>query len=99
MELFVFDHVPDNKLAYAALFSPVANPAEIKKRIIDASKIEGEDGDKERDAVNFAFIDASLVCPAPPSAQSSFMKCFFYSWTTDNKQTTSGNSHSPSCTR
>ncbi|THV07436.1 CGI-121-domain-containing protein [Dendrothele bispora CBS 962.96] len=61
MQSFVFDHIPNNNIAYFALYSPVQNPAELKRRIIEAAKIEGEEGDKERDAVNFAFIDASLI--------------------------------------
>ncbi|KAG7096484.1 hypothetical protein E1B28_003914 [Marasmius oreades] len=63
MESFVFDHVRGvgSDSAYVALYSPVANASAIRKRIMDASKMEGEEGERERDAINFAFIDATLI--------------------------------------
>jgi len=47
---------------YIALFRGVSNAAALKSRIIAASTAEGEFGEKEREAVNFSFIDARLVC-------------------------------------
>lgn len=44
-----------------ALFRNVANAGAAKARIIAAATAEGEAGDAEREAVNFAFIDARLV--------------------------------------
>ncbi|KAJ8085805.1 hypothetical protein PM082_004623 [Marasmius tenuissimus] len=61
MESFTFDHVAGAGTAHVALFSSVSNASSIRKRIIDASRMEGNDGEKEREAVNFAFIDATLV--------------------------------------
>ena len=55
MESFRFNH--NNNVAYALLFSPVNDPGKIKQRIIDAAKAD----DQDRDAVNFSFIEASLV--------------------------------------
>ncbi|KAJ3756524.1 kinase binding protein CGI-121-domain-containing protein [Lentinula raphanica] len=57
MELFRFNHY----VAYALLFSPVNDPGQIKKRIIDAARATGSEGEEEREAVNFSFIDASLI--------------------------------------
>lgn len=64
MELFTFDHVRGvgSDTAYVALFSSVYNAANIRKRIVNASILAGDEGEEERDAVNFAFIDATLVC-------------------------------------
>lgn len=59
MESFRFNH--NKNVAYALLFIPVNDPGKIKQRIIDAAKIEGPEGDEEREAVNFSFIEASLV--------------------------------------
>ncbi|KAF9076693.1 kinase binding protein CGI-121-domain-containing protein [Rhodocollybia butyracea] len=59
MESFRFSHT--NNVAFALLFYPVNNPGKIKQRIIDAAKVEGTEGDHERDTVNFSFIEASLI--------------------------------------
>ncbi|GAW02186.1 CGI-121-domain-containing protein [Lentinula edodes] len=58
MESFRFNH---NNAAHAMLFYPVSNPDKIKQRIIDAAKSKGHEADEEREAVNFSFIDASLI--------------------------------------
>ncbi|KAE9399128.1 CGI-121-domain-containing protein [Gymnopus androsaceus JB14] len=55
MESFRFNH--NDNVAYALLFSPVNDPGKIKQRIIDAAKAD----DQDRDAVNFSFIEASLI--------------------------------------
>lgn len=59
MESFRFYH--NNNVAYALLFTSVNDPGKIKQRIVDAAKIEGPEGEEEREAVNFSFIEASLV--------------------------------------
>jgi EKC/KEOPS complex subunit CGI121/TPRKB len=62
MESLHFPHFQVNySNAYIALFRNVSNSENLKNRIISASITEGELGDKEREAVNFAFIDARLV--------------------------------------
>ncbi|KAF9268412.1 CGI-121-domain-containing protein [Marasmius fiardii PR-910] len=63
MESLTFDHVRGvgSDTAYVALYSSVTNAATIRKRILDASRMEGKDGERERDAMNFAFIDATLI--------------------------------------
>ena len=52
---------PHHSHVHVALFRNVSNSADLKSRIIGASTSEGEEGEKEREAVNFAFIDARLV--------------------------------------
>ncbi|KAF5390473.1 hypothetical protein D9757_005239 [Collybiopsis confluens] len=59
MQTFRFDH--DRYSAYALLFSPVRDPGKIKQRIVAAANIQGSEGDQERDAVNFAFIEPALI--------------------------------------
>jgi EKC/KEOPS complex subunit CGI121/TPRKB len=62
METFTFTQFsPDRSKAYVALYTDVRNAGELRKRIVDASGAEGEEGERQRDAVNFAFIDARLV--------------------------------------
>ena len=62
MESFTLAHVPqDLSVVYTALYTSVTNSAEIRKRIVAAATEEGEAGDREREAVDFAFIDAKLV--------------------------------------
>lgn len=44
-----------------ALFTVVENAAQLRARIVQAATLTGTDGDLEREAVNFAFVDARLV--------------------------------------
>ncbi len=59
MESFAYPHF--SSIAHVALFNCVTNAAELRARIVRASNLEGNEGDAEREAVNFAFIDARLV--------------------------------------
>jgi hypothetical protein len=59
MESFAYPHFSSK--AHVALFNCVTNAAELRARIVRASTLEGDEGDAEREAVNFAFIDARLV--------------------------------------
>jgi len=62
MDSLHFPHFQvDHPYAYLALFRNVSNSEKLKKRIVSASVTEGELGDQEREAVNFAFIDARLI--------------------------------------
>jgi len=61
MNTTAFSHfTPNHSQAYIALFRNVSNASDIKTRIISAAAA-GDAGEKEREAVNFAFIDARLV--------------------------------------
>ncbi|KAM5540629.1 hypothetical protein V8D89_005660 [Ganoderma adspersum] len=63
MQTFRYPHLPQElSTVHVALFTNVANSADIRSRIIRASQLQGPDGDVERNAVNFAFIDARLIC-------------------------------------
>ncbi|KAN0140165.1 Kinase binding protein CGI-121 domain containing protein [Lactarius tabidus] len=59
MESFAYPHFSSK--AHVALFNCVTNAAELRARIVRASTLEGDEGDAEREAVNFAFIDARLI--------------------------------------
>ncbi|KAF8164797.1 kinase binding protein CGI-121-domain-containing protein [Crassisporium funariophilum] len=62
MESLYFRHFQaKHSCAHVALFRNVSNAGTLKKRIIAASTAEGQHGEQERDAVNFAFIDARLI--------------------------------------
>ena len=62
MDFFHFPHHHSSQsVAHFALFRDVKNSQALRKRIIAAATIEGAPGDQEREAVNFAFIDARLV--------------------------------------
>ncbi|KIP10554.1 hypothetical protein PHLGIDRAFT_22190 [Phlebiopsis gigantea 11061_1 CR5-6] len=65
MESFCYPQFPPQfTTVYVALFTEVENAAELKKRLVAASVMPGEEGDIEREAVNFAFIDARLITSA-----------------------------------
>ncbi|KAI9466554.1 CGI-121-domain-containing protein [Lactarius psammicola] len=59
MESFAYPHF--SSIAHIALFNRVTNAVELRTRIVRASNLEGDEGDAEREAVNFAFVDARLV--------------------------------------
>ena len=64
MHSFRYSHFPDDCSAvHVALFTNVKNSADTRSRIVRASQLEGPDGETEREAVNFAFVDARLVRP------------------------------------
>ncbi|KDN48042.1 hypothetical protein RSAG8_03058, partial [Rhizoctonia solani AG-8 WAC10335] len=52
---------PELSRVHIALFTNVQNAAELRSRLIKASTMEGEEGEKEREAVNFAFVDAAPI--------------------------------------
>lgn len=59
METFTFQHL--DKVAYISLYKDVKNGEDIRQRIVNASKLADGAEPEEQQAVNFAFIDASLV--------------------------------------
>lgn len=46
---------------HVCLFLDFHEGAKLKSRLITAAGLDGASGDAERERVNFAFIDASLV--------------------------------------
>ncbi|KAH9986800.1 kinase binding protein CGI-121-domain-containing protein [Russula vinacea] len=59
MESFAYPHF--SSTVHVALFIHVTNAANLKARIVRASTLEGTEGQVEREAVNFAFVDARLI--------------------------------------
>ena len=92
METFTNPHFPKNlSVAHVALYAPVNNAKELRSRIIQAATLEGDEGEQERQAVNFAFIDARLV--------SRFWLCCLSSADEreDYQQAASPGGHIPGC--
>jgi EKC/KEOPS complex subunit CGI121/TPRKB len=56
-----FDYPQFSSTVHLALFNHVTNAAKLKARIVCASTSEGTEGQIEREAVNFAFVNARLV--------------------------------------
>ncbi|KAJ7164708.1 kinase binding protein CGI-121-domain-containing protein [Mycena crocata] len=46
---------------HAALYTNVSESDLLRKRLVAASTAEGPDGERERDALNFSFIEARLI--------------------------------------
>ncbi|GAA5974621.1 hypothetical protein JCM5350_001222 [Sporobolomyces pararoseus] len=60
MEAYSLQHA--DCTVYLALFRRVQNAQSLRQRLISASTLpESDDGDKERAAVDYAFIDASMI--------------------------------------
>lgn len=74
METFSFPQFsPDRSTVHVALFTDVTNSTSLRKRIVDAAAAQGEAGEREREAVNFGFIDARLVGHAAVYCASSVL--------------------------
>lgn len=76
MESFVYPHF--SSTVHVALFKSITNATELRARIVRASTLEGIEGEVEREAVNFAFINARLVCykRRPPSRTIVIESCW-----------------------
>ncbi|KAK0191588.1 kinase binding protein CGI-121-domain-containing protein [Armillaria mellea] len=61
MDIVTFSHLHRNQVAHVALYSPVNNASDIRNRIVAAARADGHEGEKERDEMNFAFVDATLI--------------------------------------
>ncbi|RDB15625.1 hypothetical protein Hypma_004011 [Hypsizygus marmoreus] len=62
IETFTFPQFsPDRSVVHVGLYTNIKNAAGLRKRIIGAAGMQGEEGDREREAVNFAFVDARLI--------------------------------------
>lgn len=62
MERYAYPQFPQEVSAvHVALLQDVQNVASLRARLIKAASMAGPEGDVEREAVNFAFIDARLV--------------------------------------
>ncbi|KAI0077604.1 CGI-121-domain-containing protein [Panus rudis PR-1116 ss-1] len=63
MESFYYpQHPPESSYVHVALFTNVTNASELRDRLVKAASMAGPEGVAEREAVDFAFIDATLVC-------------------------------------
>lgn len=67
MQVLAFNHFSPPRYAYVSLYNTVNDPGSLKKRIIAASKA----GPEEQAAVNFSFVDASLVRPSDICCRSN----------------------------
>ncbi|KAJ7505576.1 kinase binding protein CGI-121-domain-containing protein [Mycena galericulata] len=62
MQSYQLAHFPPQlSFVHAALYTNVSDSDLLRKRLITASTAEGPDGERERDALNFAFIEARLI--------------------------------------
>ncbi|KAJ7163256.1 kinase binding protein CGI-121-domain-containing protein [Mycena filopes] len=52
---------PHLSCVHAALYTDISDPDSLRKRLIAASTAEGTDGEHERAALNFSFIEARLI--------------------------------------
>ena len=62
LEQYSYPHFQEEiSEVYIGLFLDVRNSSQIRSRIIAAARAEGVEGEAEREALNFAFIDARAV--------------------------------------
>ncbi|KAJ7828084.1 kinase binding protein CGI-121-domain-containing protein [Mycena leptocephala] len=62
MECYKLPQFPTHlSCVHTALYTDVSHSDLLRKRLITASTAEGSDGERERDALNFSFIEARLI--------------------------------------
>ncbi|EGO30133.1 hypothetical protein SERLADRAFT_454421 [Serpula lacrymans var. lacrymans S7.9] len=62
MEIYRYPHFPTHlSVVHVALFTNVSNSAALRSRIVKAATLAAPEGDIEREAINYAFIDARLI--------------------------------------
>jgi EKC/KEOPS complex subunit CGI121/TPRKB len=60
MDVIRYEYLPTGlQDVHLCLFEDVRNAAVLRQRLTEASRMQGAAGDAERQAVNFAFLDAS----------------------------------------
>lgn len=78
METHTYPHLPaEVSTVHIALYSNVLNSKELKERLVTASNLPGPDGDREREVVNYAFVDAKLV-RFPPYSTATYGLSYRY---------------------
>lgn len=64
METYTLPNLPPPlSTIQIAYFVNVQNASDIRSRLVKAATTEGAEGDRLRDEVDYAFIDASMVRP------------------------------------
>ncbi|ORY20579.1 kinase binding protein CGI-121-domain-containing protein [Naematelia encephala] len=92
METYTLSAFPSTySTIHIALFRNVTNAPEIRKRLIRASTLEGDLGDRARAEVDFGFIEASLVAPSSSTSTSTS-----YPSSPSTPTTSSSNTQNPS---
>lgn len=62
MESYHLSQFPvDHSSVHLAFFKNVTNSADLRKRLVAAATMEGEEGDRERDLLDYAFVEANMV--------------------------------------
>jgi hypothetical protein len=65
MESYHLSQFPvDHSSVHLAFFKNVTNSADLRKRLVAAATMEGEEGDRERDLLDYAFVEANMVSPS-----------------------------------
>ncbi|KAH8083561.1 CGI-121-domain-containing protein [Filobasidium floriforme] len=62
MESYHLSQFPDDHSSvHLAFFKNVTNSADLRKRLVAAATMEGEEGDQERDLLDYAFVEANMI--------------------------------------
>lgn len=62
METYTLSQFPPNvNTLHLVYFENVKNAPEIRRRLVSAATMEGEEGQRAREAVDFGFVEATLV--------------------------------------
>lgn len=62
MESYILPNFPrEISSIHLCLFHNVTNSASLRTRLVEAATMEGEQGDKARDEMDYGFVEASMV--------------------------------------
>ncbi|KAL4241445.1 EKC/KEOPS complex subunit CGI121 [Abortiporus biennis] len=61
MQSLAYPQFPSTTV-HLALFTHVKNAIQLRSRLVKAAEMPGQEGEVEREAVNFAFVNAGLIC-------------------------------------
>ncbi|KAJ9118927.1 hypothetical protein QFC24_005892 [Naganishia onofrii] len=65
MESYILPNFPrEVSSIHLCLFQNVTNSASLRTRLVEAATMEGEQGDKARDEMDYGFVEASMIADA-----------------------------------
>ncbi|KAK8861648.1 hypothetical protein IAR55_002471 [Kwoniella newhampshirensis] len=95
METYTLPNFPsDYSTIHLALFTNVTNSPQIRRRLIEASVMEGAAGDKARAEVDFGFIEADLLV-SKEHLLTAILSTLLYSFPTSTPSTSASSSDPP----
>jgi hypothetical protein len=75
---------PEYSTVHIALFHGVTNAADLRQKLVTVASAQGIDAETERNKLDYAFIDASLVREGDRWHISRIQLTYPYRWSAEN---------------